>query len=69
MPTLLSNLIQNTKLYQTDQQVKYLHLEAEIDMLLQRITSLMERKEITSTTSDSPEKINLPTSIDAKPNI
>ncbi len=52
MATLLSNQTQKTHHYQTDQQVKYLHLEAEIDMLLQRITALMQRKQITSVASE-----------------
>lgn len=58
MATLLSNPTPKTQHYQTDQQVKYLHLEAEVDMLLQRITNLMQRKEITSFTSDFPKKVN-----------
>ncbi|MEM7593088.1 MAG: hypothetical protein AAF383_16490 [Cyanobacteria bacterium P01_A01_bin.83] len=50
MATLLSNQSQKTQTqhYQTDQQVKYLHLEAEVDMLLQRITALMQRKQVAS---------------------
>lgn len=32
--------------YSTDQQVKYLHLEAEIDMLLQKLTNLKEKKQL-----------------------
>lgn len=45
MATLLSNQTQKTKYYQTDQQVKYLHLEAEVDMLLQKLTTLMHRSD------------------------
>ncbi|MEY2833319.1 MAG: hypothetical protein RLZZ574_2578 [Cyanobacteriota bacterium] len=48
MATLLSNQTnqtQKTKHYQTNQQVKYLHLEAEVDMLLQKLNSLMQRKQ------------------------
>ncbi|BAZ43286.1 hypothetical protein NIES4102_02860 [Chondrocystis sp. NIES-4102] len=30
--------------YSTDQQVKYLHLEAEIDMLLQKLTNLKKKQ-------------------------
>ena len=48
MATLLSNQMQKAKHYQTDQQVKYLHLEAEVDMLLQKLNSLMQRKQLTS---------------------
>ncbi|MGB5636823.1 MAG: hypothetical protein WBM44_29915 [Waterburya sp.] len=55
MTTLLSNRTQKTQHYQTNQQVKYLHLEAEVDMLLQRITALMQRKQITSVASESLE--------------
>jgi hypothetical protein len=46
MATLLSNQTQKTKHYQKNQQVKYLHLEAEVDMLLQKLNSLMQRKEV-----------------------
>lgn len=42
MATLLSTPAQKTRHYQTDQQVKYLHLEAEVDMLLQKLTTLKE---------------------------
>ena len=49
MTTLLNdrtNQAKKTKHYQTDQQLKYLHLEAEIDLLLQRLTTLKQRKEL-----------------------
>lgn len=46
MATLLSNQTLKTRHYQTNQQVKYLHLEAEIDILLQKITTLKQQKEI-----------------------
>lgn len=46
MATLLSNQDQKTRHYQTNQQVKYLHLEAEVDILLQKITALMQRQQI-----------------------
>jgi len=59
MATLLSNPTLKTKHYQTNQQVKYLHLEAEVDMLLQRITALMQHKEITSLTSESNQTVEL----------
>ena len=54
MATLLSNQTLN-KHYQTNQQVKYLHLEAEIDMLLQKINALTQRKqsETSQISSDS----------------
>jgi len=53
MATLLSNQTQKTKLYQTNQQVKYLHLEAEVDMLLQKLNALMQRKQLGELTSQS----------------
>ena len=46
MATLLSSQTLKTKHYQTDQQVKYLHLEAEVDMLLQKLTSLKQQKQL-----------------------
>ncbi len=50
-PTLLSNQTPKTQHYQTNQQVKYLHLEAEVDMLLQKLNALMQRKRVTELTS------------------
>ena len=44
MATLLSSQTLKTQHYQTDQQVKYLHLEAEIDILLQKITTIKQQK-------------------------
>ena len=35
-----SNRVHITKCYQADQQVKYLHLEAEIDVLIQQLQAL-----------------------------
>lgn len=32
------------KIYQADQQVKYLHLQAEIELLLQELQSLKQQK-------------------------
>lgn len=55
MTTLLSKRTLKAKYYQTDQQVKYLHLEAEVDLLLQKLTSLMQRKETTSIISNLTE--------------
>ncbi len=46
MATLLSTQTQKTRYYQTDQQVKYLHLEAEVDMLLQKLTTLKQQKQL-----------------------
>jgi hypothetical protein len=46
MATLLSTQTQKTQHYQTDQQVKYLHLEAEIDILLQKLTAFKEQKQL-----------------------
>ncbi len=40
------NLQQMTKHYQADQQVKYLHLQAEIEVLLQQLTTLKQQQEI-----------------------
>jgi hypothetical protein len=54
MATVLSNQtnqIPKTTHYQTNQQVKYLHLEAEVDLLLQKINALMQRKQVTELTS------------------
>jgi hypothetical protein len=51
MATLLSNQTQKTKHYQKNQQVKFLHLEAEVDMLLQKLNALMQRKQVRELTS------------------
>ncbi|MEM7759026.1 MAG: hypothetical protein AAF298_12990 [Cyanobacteria bacterium P01_A01_bin.40] len=59
MTTLLSDQGQKTQHYQTDQQVKYLHLEAEVDMLLQRITALMQRKQVASLPTLASESVEL----------
>jgi len=32
--------------YQTDQQLKYLHLEAEVEVLLQHLQTLKQRQQI-----------------------
>jgi hypothetical protein len=37
------------KTYQTDQQVKYLHLQAEIELLLQQLQSIQQQKLSTQT--------------------
>ena len=59
MTTLLPIQVQKTKHYAANQQVKYLHLEAEIDMLLQELTTHKEQKqllaEISQKTSESAE--------------
>lgn len=44
MATLTSDKNKKTKHYQTNQQVKYLHLEAEIEMLLQKVTNLKQKQ-------------------------
>lgn len=58
MSTLLSSPVKNstdssvatinaerlTKCYQADQQVKYLHLQAEIEVLLQELQTIKEQK-------------------------
>ena len=46
MATLLNAQTLKTKHYQTNQQVKYLHLEAEVDMLLQKLTTLKQQKQL-----------------------
>jgi hypothetical protein len=48
MATLLSSQTQKTKHYQKNQQVKFLHLEAEVDILLQKLIALMQRKQVSS---------------------
>ena len=69
MATLLSDQTQKTQHYQTDQQVKYLHLEAEVDMLWQRITALMQRKQVTPLASESPGRLNSQTNLEVESNI
>jgi hypothetical protein len=39
-----SSLIKVMKSYQADQQVKYLHLQAEIEVLLQQLQTLKQKK-------------------------
>lgn len=58
MATLLSNQTQLTKYYQTERQIKYLHLEAEVDMLLQKLTALIERKQLASDESSESTTAN-----------
>jgi hypothetical protein len=58
MATLLSTQAQKTKHYQTDQQVKYLHLEAEIEMLLQKVTAYKEQKHFLAEFSSKSSEIN-----------
>ena len=41
MTRLLSDKI---RYYQTARQIEYLHLEAEVNMLLQKLTTSIERK-------------------------
>ena len=53
MATLLSNQTEKTRHYQTNQQVKYLHLEAEVDVLLQKINNLMQRRQLKDSTLKS----------------
>jgi hypothetical protein len=54
MATLLTDQTQKTQHYQKTQQVKFLHLEAEVDMLLQKLTALMQRKQGSSLGSKVP---------------
>lgn len=58
MATLLSDRTQKTKYYQTERQIKYLHLEAEVDMLLQKLTALIERKQLASNESSESTTSN-----------
>lgn len=51
MATLVSDRTQKTKHYQTNQQVKYLHLEAEIEMLLQKLTNLKQKQVVSQSNS------------------
>ncbi len=44
---------QIAKCYQADRQVKFLHLQAEIDLLLQELQTLKQQKEITAKQSVS----------------
>lgn len=60
MSTLLSNQNRKTKHYQTDQQVKYLYLEAEVEMLLQKLTILKGEKELLiKLSSESSKSVEL----------
>ena len=40
-----SNLRRMTECYQADQQVKYLHLQAEIDVLIQQLQTLKHKNQ------------------------
>ncbi len=40
-----SRLKKMTQCYQADQQVKYLHLQAEIDVLIQQLQNLKHQKQ------------------------
>ena len=53
MAILLSNQTEKTRHYHKSQQVKYLHLEAEVDMLLQKINNLMQRRQLKNSTLKS----------------
>lgn len=46
--TYQSSSKQMPKCYQADQQVKYLHLQAEVDVLLQQLQTLKEQKQTLS---------------------
>ncbi len=60
MATLLSTQPQKTRYYKTDQQVKYLHLEAEVDMLLQKLTNLKQQQQLLpKLSSKSSESVEL----------
>lgn len=51
---------QMAKCYQADQQVKYLHLQAEIDLLWQQLQTLKQQKQILEKLSvESLESIKL----------
>lgn len=58
MATLLSKTTSKTK-EEADRQIKYLHLEAEVDMLLQKITTLIERKSSLAKSSQANESNDL----------
>lgn len=58
MTKLLSNTESQNK-EQADRQIKYLHLEAEVDMLLQKITTLIERKSSLAKSSQANESNDL----------
>lgn len=58
MTKLLSNTESQNK-EQADRQIKYLHLEAEVDMLLQRITTLIERRSTSAKSSQAKESSDL----------
>ncbi|MDJ0593694.1 MAG: hypothetical protein QNJ72_27555 [Pleurocapsa sp. MO_226.B13] len=58
MTTFLSTQTQKTRHYQTDQQVKYLHLEAEVDMLLQKLTTLQQQKQLLEELSTKSSESN-----------
>ncbi|MDV3002113.1 MAG: hypothetical protein N5P05_003719 [Chroococcopsis gigantea SAG 12.99] len=51
MSTVITNpetqIIQLMKSYQADQQVKYLHLQAEIEVLLQQLQTLKQKRQST----------------------
>ena len=57
MTKLLSNTNKNKE--QADRQIKYLHLEAEVDMLLQKITTLIERRSTSTKSSQAQESSDL----------
>lgn len=60
MTTFLSIQAQKANHYQTNQQMKYLHLEAEIDILLQKLTALNQQKQLLEELSikSSPVKLS-----------
>ncbi len=52
-----ARLIQLMKSYQADQQVKYLHLQAEIEVLLQQLQTLKQQKQ-QSTVNSQQSTVN-----------
>lgn len=58
MATLLSTKTAKTKHYNTNQQVKYLHLEAEVDMLLQKLTVLKQQKQLLEGIGTKPSELS-----------
>ena len=47
LPKLDGNQLNaNVRAYNPDQQLKYLHLEAEVEMLIQQLQTLKSRQEV-----------------------
>ena len=46
------------KCYQADQQVKYLHLQAEIDVLLQQLQTMKQNKQIVAKMTEKDARVS-----------